>query len=336
MPDYLPAYRRRARPACWRSSGCPRSTSSSRWSPRRCGSARASSWPTASREPDVLAAMEAFARAQPGPLRPAGLLRRRRRLRPRGPAGHACPGRRSEFVTSYTPVPARGGPGRPAGRLRVPDHGGPAGRAAGGQRLPLRRRQRRSSRRSTWAWPPRAGPDGVALGGDPPALAPVLATCAAGHRASLVTVPAGGRAHRLARRCRRSRPAGRGRWSAIPTTWAASRTCGRPGGLCDRTGALLVVAADPVAAGLLTSAGEWGADVVVGEGQAFGTALGFGGPYLGLFACAAAHVRRLPGPAGGRDGRRRGAPRPTSPPCAPVNRTSGGRRPPPTSAPTRP
>jgi glycine dehydrogenase subunit 1 len=65
--------------------------------------------------------------------------------------------------------------------------------------------------------------------------------------------------------------------------------------ICDRTGALLVVGADPVASGLLKSAGSRGADVVVGEGQCFGTSLGFGGPYLGLFACAAAHVRRLPG-----------------------------------------
>lgn len=65
--------------------------------------------------------------------------------------------------------------------------------------------------------------------------------------------------------------------------------------LCDRAGALLVVAADPVASGVLRAPGELGADVVVGEGQAFGTALSFGGPYLGLFACAQAHVRRLPG-----------------------------------------
>ncbi len=70
---------------------------------------------------------------------------------------------------------------------------------------------------------------------------------------------------------------------------------GRARAVCDRTGALLVVGADPVAAGLLRSAGEWGADVMVGEGQAFGTSLGFGGPYLGLFACATDHVRRLPG-----------------------------------------
>jgi len=34
---------------------------------------------------------------------------------------------------------------------------------------------------------------------------------------------------------------------------------------------------------------------VVGEGQPFGTALGFGGPYLGLFACRLADIRRLPG-----------------------------------------
>lgn len=63
----------------------------------------------------------------------------------------------------------------------------------------------------------------------------------------------------------------------------------------DRTGARLVVAFDPVAAGLLRTPGEQGADVVVGEGQAFGTALSFGGPYLGLFACGLRDVRRLPG-----------------------------------------
>ena len=65
--------------------------------------------------------------------------------------------------------------------------------------------------------------------------------------------------------------------------------------VADRTGALLIVAFDPVAAGLLKTAGSYGADVVVGEGQPFGTPLSFGGPYLGLFACKLEHVRRLPG-----------------------------------------
>lgn len=65
--------------------------------------------------------------------------------------------------------------------------------------------------------------------------------------------------------------------------------------LCDASGSLLVVAFDAVSAGILRPPGEWGADVVVGEGQPLGMPLGFGGPYLGLFACAQAHVRRLPG-----------------------------------------
>ncbi|MBW3573289.1 MAG: aminomethyl-transferring glycine dehydrogenase subunit GcvPA [Actinobacteria bacterium] len=63
----------------------------------------------------------------------------------------------------------------------------------------------------------------------------------------------------------------------------------------DDHGALLIVAFDPVAAGVLRTPGSWGADVVVGEGQPFGTPLSFGGPYLGLFASRLEHVRRLPG-----------------------------------------
>jgi len=60
-------------------------------------------------------------------------------------------------------------------------------------------------------------------------------------------------------------------------------------------GALFVVGADPIAAGVMKTAGQWGADVMVGEGQPLGTALSFGGPYLGLFACTRDQVRRLPG-----------------------------------------
>jgi glycine dehydrogenase subunit 1 len=78
--------------------------------------------------------------------------------------------------------------------------------------------------------------------------------------------------------------------------------------LADRHGAVLVMAADPVAVGILKSPGEWGADVMVGEGQALGVPLAFGGPYLGLFACSQEQVRRLPGRLVGEtvdlDGRR--------------------------------
>ena len=59
--------------------------------------------------------------------------------------------------------------------------------------------------------------------------------------------------------------------------------------------ALFVMGIDPVAAAVLKTAGQWGADVMVGEGQPFGTGLSFGGPYLGLFACTQEQIRRLPG-----------------------------------------
>lgn len=65
--------------------------------------------------------------------------------------------------------------------------------------------------------------------------------------------------------------------------------------VADAHGALLVVAFDPVAAGLLHTPGSLGADVVVGEGQPLGTPLSLGGPYLGLFATTLELVRRLPG-----------------------------------------
>ena len=62
-------------------------------------------------------------------------------------------------------------------------------------------------------------------------------------------------------------------------------------------GALLIaVNTEPVALGAIKSPGELGADIVVGEGQAIGVGLQFGGPYLGLFAVRdPKHVRQMPG-----------------------------------------
>ena len=59
---------------------------------------------------------------------------------------------------------------------------------------------------------------------------------------------------------------------------------------------LIVVNTEPVALGAITSPGEMGADIVVGEGQSIGVGLQFGGPYLGLFAVRdPKHVRQMPG-----------------------------------------
>lgn len=65
---------------------------------------------------------------------------------------------------------------------------------------------------------------------------------------------------------------------------------------CQAAGALLIaVVTEPVALGLIKAPGEMGADIVVGEGQALGVGLQFGGPFVGLFACKAKYVRQMPG-----------------------------------------
>lgn len=60
-------------------------------------------------------------------------------------------------------------------------------------------------------------------------------------------------------------------------------------------GGLAIVATDPIAGGVFKTAGELGADLVVGEGQALGIPLQYGGPYLGLLAGREKYLRRMPG-----------------------------------------
>lgn len=47
--------------------------------------------------------------------------------------------------------------------------------------------------------------------------------------------------------------------------------------------------------GLLTPPGAFGADIVVGEAQSLGLPVSYGGPNLGIFACAQKYVRQMPG-----------------------------------------
>lgn len=71
-------------------------------------------------------------------------------------------------------------------------------------------------------------------------------------------------------------------------------------GAAHEAGALLIAAADPIALGLFRPPGDCGADIAVAEGQPLGSALSFGGPYLGLFACQERDVRQMPSRIVGR------------------------------------
>ncbi|HHV38949.1 MAG TPA: aminomethyl-transferring glycine dehydrogenase subunit GcvPA [Tepidimicrobium sp.] len=58
---------------------------------------------------------------------------------------------------------------------------------------------------------------------------------------------------------------------------------------------LLIASVDPISLGILKTPASLGVDIVVGEGQALGMPLNFGGPYLGFIATNKSHMRRLPG-----------------------------------------
>ena len=82
-----------------------------------------------------------------------------------------------------------------------------------------------------------------------------------------------------------------GRMSTDADAWAAA---------AHAAGALYVVAADPISLAMYRPPADFGADIVVAEGQALGIPLGFGGPYVGLFACREKFVRQMPGRIVGR------------------------------------
>ncbi len=62
-------------------------------------------------------------------------------------------------------------------------------------------------------------------------------------------------------------------------------------------GGILVLGVDPMSLGIIKPPGDYGADIVIGEGQPLGNYLNFGGPLLGIFACRddGRLIRQLPG-----------------------------------------
>ena len=57
----------------------------------------------------------------------------------------------------------------------------------------------------------------------------------------------------------------------------------------------LIVGVNTVSLGLMEAPGNYGADIVVGEGQPFGIGPTAGGPIYGIFACKENFIRQMPG-----------------------------------------
>jgi glycine dehydrogenase subunit 1 len=64
-----------------------------------------------------------------------------------------------------------------------------------------------------------------------------------------------------------------------------------------RKDSLFIVGVDPISLGVVKPPGEYGADIVVGEGQPLGNHMNYGGPMLGVFACRDQNelIRQMPG-----------------------------------------
>lgn len=59
--------------------------------------------------------------------------------------------------------------------------------------------------------------------------------------------------------------------------------------------AAFVACVNPISLGIIRPPGDFGADIVVGDGQPLGLPLAYGGPYVGFFTSRNAHLRKMPG-----------------------------------------
>jgi glycine dehydrogenase subunit 1 len=58
---------------------------------------------------------------------------------------------------------------------------------------------------------------------------------------------------------------------------------------------VLIVGVNPLSLAVARAPGDYGADIVIGEGQSLGNSVAFGGPLLGILACTEDHIRKMPG-----------------------------------------
>src|SRR4029077_16132511 len=66
--------------------------------------------------------------------------------------------------------------------------------------------------------------------------------------------------------------------------------------LCHEKGALSIIGFDPISLGGLKPPGDYGADIVVAEGQSISSEMNFGGPGLGILGCRGDNLlRQMPG-----------------------------------------
>ena len=85
----------------------------------------------------------------------------------------------------------------------------------------------------------------------------------------------------------------------VPNFFGWVHECQQIADVVHANGAMLVVSADPVALGILTPPGEYGADIVTGEGHSLALPPAFGGPRLGLYATQKRFMRQMPGRVSG-------------------------------------
>ena len=80
-----------------------------------------------------------------------------------------------------------------------------------------------------------------------------------------------------------------------PNFYGQLEDCAALSGLAHEAGAKFIMGINPIAASILPTPAECGADIAVGEGQPLGMPLGFGGPYMGFMTASASMGRKLPG-----------------------------------------